>query len=1119
MEQGFQYYAFISYKHEDEKWAKWLQHKLENYRLPSIIRKEIPRLPRYIRPVFRDKTDLGVGQLTDSLRKELELSQHLIVICSPEAAKSEWVGKEIDSFISMGRTDHIIPFIISGEPNSNIPENECFHPVLKEKVPEIFGINIHEIGKEQAFIKVVAKLMNLRFDTLWQRHRRLQKRNRIITVCAAILILLGLGFVWDYNSIKYEYYADYVDRWGIPEGIIPLKNKEVKGRYYNYRFEYKYKSNFLYLIKTEGILLRVVCVNSFGNPIDFQSTESSDRYPIQEFEYENTKRYLLRIVYKDKYGNTCKYISFPTANKDIVDIVSREGVASSTLSSISSILSSKTSIKHNLAKSNIGRYQYERNAKGEITKVYFRLNNDNEPACDANGIYAIRYELDSLGRPIKLRYLSNEGDTIHDNVGVAGKNYTYDNYGNMSRVEYVNAQGKLTLNEQAWAVLKNISNEIGNIVTFMGYNSENKPCLCGVYGAYMVKSEFDKNGLIVKSEFYDINGNLADDIRGYAIVNTTYEKDTPIEQSFFDKKGEPAYNNCGIHRIVSSRNDSLYIERYYGIDGEPCCRDLGFSEIRFIHSKEMKVKEETYYDELGKRCCRKNSSISKIVQDYKGDDLTQVEYYDELDMPTNEPEKGIHITRMIYDAKGNIEGEQYYDKNGELTICNNGYASVKTIRDQNGNTRQQLLYDLYGNLIQGDYPAIIQQKHEKGQAIEEEYFDADNNRVTLPSHGFYKQAMEYDESGRKNKVTAFSLDHVGNPLVQQIQYITHDDRGNEKEIYFCNIHGNKIQQNGGIIISRCEWDQFNNQIKALFYDSNNKPMAHADGYAGWIAEYNNMKKRTKLTYLDVNGNKCENRYGIASIRAVFDKRGNLISESYYNKLDSLTYSSENYATIEFKYDKKDRAIEVYTYDKHHNLIVSSSGYAKLEKVYNAKNQCIEERYYNSSNQIFDTKENLSIASLAFDDYNNISEITYLDKDRKKTTIPYGYAKVRRNYDVMKFQYDEIRYDENDSILVLTIPIYSVTKHSPIYNKGLRKEGIIMKYDTWKIGNPCIELNTAIQKKKNSSKNIQICSVDGEFEEYDMEPGTVGLGITYATVEYNLYKNLKQDYTNFLNTKK
>lgn len=29
MEQEKEYYAFISYKREDEKWAKWLQDKLE----------------------------------------------------------------------------------------------------------------------------------------------------------------------------------------------------------------------------------------------------------------------------------------------------------------------------------------------------------------------------------------------------------------------------------------------------------------------------------------------------------------------------------------------------------------------------------------------------------------------------------------------------------------------------------------------------------------------------------------------------------------------------------------------------------------------------------------------------------------------------------------------------------------------------------------------------------------------------------------------------------------------------------------------------------------------------------------------------------------------------------
>ena len=29
------YFAFISYKREDEEWAKWLQHKLEHYKSPA----------------------------------------------------------------------------------------------------------------------------------------------------------------------------------------------------------------------------------------------------------------------------------------------------------------------------------------------------------------------------------------------------------------------------------------------------------------------------------------------------------------------------------------------------------------------------------------------------------------------------------------------------------------------------------------------------------------------------------------------------------------------------------------------------------------------------------------------------------------------------------------------------------------------------------------------------------------------------------------------------------------------------------------------------------------------------------------------------------------------------
>ncbi|MDD7760180.1 MAG: toll/interleukin-1 receptor domain-containing protein, partial [Bacteroidales bacterium] len=69
--QIFTYYAFISYKREDEKWAKWLQKKLESYGFPVALRKDNPSLPQKIRPIFRDQSDLSGGNLKEEIEKGL----------------------------------------------------------------------------------------------------------------------------------------------------------------------------------------------------------------------------------------------------------------------------------------------------------------------------------------------------------------------------------------------------------------------------------------------------------------------------------------------------------------------------------------------------------------------------------------------------------------------------------------------------------------------------------------------------------------------------------------------------------------------------------------------------------------------------------------------------------------------------------------------------------------------------------------------------------------------------------------------------------------------------------------------------------------------------------------
>ena len=128
----FQYYAFISYCRKDSEWAKWLQNKIETYKIPPIVRKESGnKLPKYIRPIFLDTTDMGIGDIHQSLSNELEDSKNLVVICSPEAANSIWVNNEIEKYKFFGRENRIIPFIINGTPKPKaITELQCYPPSL-----------------------------------------------------------------------------------------------------------------------------------------------------------------------------------------------------------------------------------------------------------------------------------------------------------------------------------------------------------------------------------------------------------------------------------------------------------------------------------------------------------------------------------------------------------------------------------------------------------------------------------------------------------------------------------------------------------------------------------------------------------------------------------------------------------------------------------------------------------------------------------------------------------------------------------------------------------------------------------------------------------------------------
>lgn len=206
--QQFKYFAFISYNSKDTEWGKKVQKKLEHYRMPATLCSQHGWERKPISPIFFAPTDIQPGGLTEELQDRLRASRNLIVICSPNSAKSEWVGREIEFFHQLGRTKQIHFFIVEGTPHSGNPETECFNPIVNTLgMPEILGANIHEkiyrwpwMNKERAYVQLISKLLGVEFDAIWQRHKRLLIQKIITWAILLIVVVVSLIGVWIANQ-------------------------------------------------------------------------------------------------------------------------------------------------------------------------------------------------------------------------------------------------------------------------------------------------------------------------------------------------------------------------------------------------------------------------------------------------------------------------------------------------------------------------------------------------------------------------------------------------------------------------------------------------------------------------------------------------------------------------------------------------------------------------------------------------------------------------------------------------------------------------------------------------------------------------------------------------------
>ena len=192
------YFAFLSYSHKDEELADWLHEELEEFRVPHALQGRLTHngvIPKRLSPIFRDREELGAADdLSVEIEEALASSHFLIVLCSPDAARSRWTNAEIEAFKRTRPDGCVLAAILSGEPfASEMPgreAEECFPPALRQKFDkrgrptgkraEPLAADLREQGdgRRTGFLKLVAGMLGVGLDELIQReaarrHRRL----------------------------------------------------------------------------------------------------------------------------------------------------------------------------------------------------------------------------------------------------------------------------------------------------------------------------------------------------------------------------------------------------------------------------------------------------------------------------------------------------------------------------------------------------------------------------------------------------------------------------------------------------------------------------------------------------------------------------------------------------------------------------------------------------------------------------------------------------------------------------------------------------------------------------------------------------------------------------------
>lgn len=210
MTSAFEFDAFISYNRNDRAFASRLERDVERFAVPKSLRASRRRLK-----VFRDTDDMTGTDYGKAIRRHLDASRKLIVVCSPNARESNFVNDEINYFIEGHSPEAVVPVMLEGIPNNETNDESMytFPPALQEAMGMPLGIDYRswQTGAlsrrkfRDQWYTLLAELLDTSRDQIEQRDLHQKTVRRSLAGGLAAIVLSVTGFLaWRWLTTQVE---------------------------------------------------------------------------------------------------------------------------------------------------------------------------------------------------------------------------------------------------------------------------------------------------------------------------------------------------------------------------------------------------------------------------------------------------------------------------------------------------------------------------------------------------------------------------------------------------------------------------------------------------------------------------------------------------------------------------------------------------------------------------------------------------------------------------------------------------------------------------------------------------------------------------------------------------